>query len=237
MKRLLILALALATPLAGCVHPAPALHASAAEIGPTPDNYSEAVIPQDGTIVLQGDDTIYGDFRHGRRPAINGAEKRRGAMTLAESLQKVVRHVTIVDHGFPGDTVAMSAERWDGQPVGDLLILSFGYGDYLAKTDVAEFRAALTQLVAQAQAKGAAVFIVTTPPATDTKLSGLAAYRSAARAVGLKAGIDVFDSADALTKAQVPAPKGAHGSSPLYQAIAAAMVPYIQVVPVPKAKG
>jgi hypothetical protein len=165
MKRLLILALAAAAPMAGCFRPAPVLHATAAEIGPLPDNYSEAVIPRDGTIVLQGDDAIYGDFRHGHRPPINGADEKRGALTLGESLHRFVRHVKIVDHGFPGDTVEKSAERWAGQPVGNLLILSFGYGDYRAQTDVGEFTKALTKLVQQAEAQGAAVFIVTTPPA------------------------------------------------------------------------
>jgi len=236
MKRLLILALAAAAPLAGCLRPAPVQRATAAQIGPVPDNYSEAVIPSGGTIVLQGDDAIYGGFRHGHRPPINGADEKRGGLTLAESLHRFVRHETIVDRGFPGDTVAKSAERWAGQPVGNLLILSFGYGDYRAQTDVSDFKAALTKLVRQAQAKGAAVFIITTPPATSKKLSGLSDYRSAAQDVGTKEGIDVFDSSDVLTKANVPLPKDDHGSSALYQAIAGAMVPYIQVVPEAKAK-
>jgi len=237
MKRLLILALAAAAPMAGCfLRPAPVLHATAAQIGPVPDNYSEAVIPRGGTIVLQGDDAIYGDFRHGHRPPINGADEKRGALTLADSLHRFVHNATVVDHGFPGDTVETSAERWAGQPVGNLLILSFGYGDYRAKTDVSDFKAALTKLVDQAQAKGAAVFIVTTPPATDKKLSGLDDYRNAARAVATNEGIDVFDSAAALTQAQVPPSKDEHGDSNIYQTIAGAMVPYIQVVPEPKGK-
>jgi len=238
MKRLLILGLAAATPLAACLHTAPpALHATAAEIGPTPDNYSEAVIPAGGAIVLQGDDVIYGGLVHGRRPPINGADEKRGASTLADNLRHVMRHVTIVDHGFPGDTVEESVKRWAGQPVGDLLILSFGYGDFRAKTKVADFTAALTQLVRQAQAKGAAVFIITTPPSTDSKLSGLNAYSAAAQQVGVAQGVDVFDSSAALTSAKVLPSKDEHGSAAIYQVIASAMVPYIQVVPEPKAKG
>jgi len=236
MKRLLILALVAAAPMSGCLRPAPVLHATAAEIGPIPDNYSEAVIPRDGTIVLQGDDAIYGDFRHGHRPPINGADEKRGALTLAESLNRLVGHVKVVDHGFPGDTVEKSAERWAGQPVGNLLILSFGYGDYRAQTDVDDFKASLTKLVHQAQSQGAAVFIVTTPPATGKKLSGLDAYRSAAQSVATREGIDVFDSAEALTNAKVQPSKDEYGSSGIYRTIAAAMVPYIQVVPEPKAK-
>jgi hypothetical protein len=236
MKRLLILALAAAAPMAGCLRPAPVLHATAAEIGPTPDNYSEAVIPRDGVIVLQGDDAIYGDVRNGHRPPINGADEKRGALTIADVLHRVVRNVTIVDHGFPGDTIEQSAERWAGQPVGNLLILSFGYGDYRAKTKVSDFKIALTKLVHQAQAQRAAVFIVTTPPATDSKLSGLDAYRNAARKVGTEEGIDVFDSADALTKAKVQPSKDEYGNPNIYQTIAGAMVPYIQVVPEPKGK-
>jgi len=234
MKRLLILALAAALPLAGCLRPAPVLHATAAEIGPVPDNYSEAVIPQGGTIVLQGDDTIYGGFRNGHRPPINGADEKRGGLTLADSLHRFVRHVTVVDHGFPSDTVAQSAERWAGQPVGNLLILSFGYGDYRAQTPILAFQIALTKLVQKAQAQGAAVFIVTTPPATSKKLSGLYLYQLATMNVAAKQGVTMFDSAQALAKASVPWPKDDHGSSPLYQAIAGAMVPYIQVVPEPK---
>jgi hypothetical protein len=237
MKRLLILALAAAVPMAGCFQPAPVLHAAAAQIGPTPDNYSEAVMPEGGTIVLQGDDAIYGGFRHGHRPPINGADEPRGGSTLADNLHRFVRHATIVDHGFPSDTVAKSAERWAGQPVGNLLILSFGYGDYRAQTSVADFTADLTKLVEQAQAQGAAVFIVTTPPAKNPKLVGLNTYRAAAQAVGTKEGVDVFDSADVLVKASVQPSRDDHGDSAIYQAIAGAMVPYIQVVPEPKAKG
>jgi hypothetical protein len=236
MKRLLILALAAAMPMAGCFRPAPVLHATAAEIGPLPDNYSEAVIPRGGTIVLQGDDAIYGDFRHGHRPPINGADEKRGALTIADMLHRMVRHVTIVDHGFPGDTVEASAERWAAQPVGNLLILSFGYGDYRAHTKVKDFTATLTKLVEQAQAQGAAVFIVTTPPTTGKKLLGLDDYRFAAQAVGVKEGIDVFDSADALKQAKVEPSKDDYGTSNIYQTIAGAMVPYIQVVPESKGK-
>lgn len=235
MKRLLILALAAAAPMAGCFHPAPILRATSAQIGPVPDNYGDAVIPRDGTIVLQGDDAIYGGFRHGHRPPINGADEKRGGLTLADSLHRFVSQETIIDHGFPGDTVEKSAERWAGQPVGNLLILSFGYGDYRAKTDVGDFTTALTKLVREAQAQGAAVFIVTTPPATSKKLSGLADYRNAAISVGAKEGIDVFDSADVLSKANVDLPKDDHGHDAVYQAIAGAMVPYIQVAPAPKA--
>jgi hypothetical protein len=236
MKRLLILALATAAPLAGCLHPAPALHATAAEIGPIPDNYSEAVIPEGGTIVLQGDEAIHGDGRHGHRSLINAADDRRGAVTLADSLHRLVRRAKVVDHGVPGDTAAKSAQRWAGQPVGDLLILSFGYADFRAQTPVGDFTAALTKLVRQAQDKGAAVFIVTTPPTTDKTLLGLDLYRQAARAVALKEGVDVIDSTDALVKANVPLPKGDRGSPAIDQAIAGAMVPYIQVVPEQKTK-
>jgi hypothetical protein len=238
MKRFLILALAMAAPLAGCLHgPPPAVHATAAEIGPTLDNYSEAVIPQGGTIVLEGDDAIYGGLAHGRRPPINGADERRGAFTLADGLGRVLRHVTIVDHGFPGDTVEKSAERWAGQPVGNLLILSFGYGDFRAGTKVSDFTAALTKLVRQAQAEGAAVFIVATPPATSPHLAGLAAYRNAAQEVGVAEGVDVFDTNAELIAAKLTPSKDEQESPPLYQAIAAAMVPYIQIVPEAKAKG
>jgi hypothetical protein len=235
MKRLLTLALA-AAPLAGCLRPAPAPHATAAEIGPIPDNYSEAVIPEGGTIVLQGDDAIYGDVRHGHRPPINGADEKRGGVTLADSLHRFVRHATVVDHGFPGDTVAQSAQRWAGQPVGNLLILSFGYGDFRAQTKVADFTTALTKLVRQAEDQGAAVFIVTTPPATGKALLGLEAYRQAARAIATQEGVDAIDSADALFKANVSPPRDDQGNSAIYQAIAGAMVPYIQIVPEGKAK-
>jgi hypothetical protein len=231
MRRLQSLALAAAIPLAACLQPAPVLHATAAEIGAKLDNYSEAVVPQGGTIVLQGDDAIYGSFPHGRRPPINGADEPRGAATLADSLHRFVPHVTIVDHGFPGDTVAKSADRWAGQPVGNLLILSFGYGDFRAATDYHMFDAALTKLVRQAQARGAAVFIVTTPPATSQKLFSLELYRLVARNVATKEGIDVFDSAEALIKANVAPSTDEHGAAAIYQAIAGAMVPYIQVVP------
>jgi hypothetical protein len=234
MKHLLTLALVAAVPMAGCLRSPPALRATASQIGPVPDNYGEAVIPEGGTIVLQGDDLIYGDFPRGHRPPINGADKRRGALTLADSLHRFVPHVTIVDHGFPGDTVEKSAERWAGQPVGDLLILSFGYGDFRVLTSAPAYSAALTKLVEQAQAKGAAVFIVTTPPTTSKKLLDLEAYRTLSRTVAAKEGVDVFDSGIAMLRAGLPPPADDHGRSAIYQAIAGAMVPYIQVVPKPR---
>jgi hypothetical protein len=236
MKRLLSLALAAAAPMAGCFQPAPVLHATADQIGPVPDNYSEAVIPEGGVIVLQGDDAIYGGFRHGHRPPINGADEKRGDLTLAESLHRFVRHVTIIDHGFPGDTAEQSAERWAGQPVGNLLILSFGYGDYRAKTKVADFTQALTKLVRQAQAERAAVFIITTPPATSPQLFGLNDYRAAAQQVGVSQGVDVFDSTAALTNATTPPAKDEYGGAAIYSVIAGAMIPYIQVVAPAKVK-
>jgi len=237
MKRLLILALAAAAPMSGCLHPAPVLHATAAQIGPELDNYSEAVIPEGGTIVLQGDDTIYGGLPHGHRAPINGADEKRGGVTLADSLHRSMPHVTIVDHGFPGDTVAKSAERWAGRPVGNLLILSFGYGDVHAQTPVAAFTTALTKLVHQAQTQGAAVFIVTPPPTTGKDRWGLAVYREAAMNVGAKEGVAVFDSTDTLQKTGLSPSKDDHASADITQAIAGAMVPYIQVIPEPKAKG
>lgn len=237
MKRLRILVLAAVTPLAGCLHPAPPTpHATAAQIGPTPDNFSEAVIPAGGMIVLQGDDAIYGEARHGRRPPINGADERRGDHTLADSLHRILRDVTIVDHGFPGDTVERSAERWAGQPVGNLLILSFGYGDYRAKTKVADFTQALTKLVRQAQAERAAVFIITTPPTTSPQLFGLNDYRAAAQQVGVSQGVDVFDSTAALTNATTPPAKDEYGGAAIYSVIAGTMIPYIQIVAPAKAK-
>jgi hypothetical protein len=237
--RLPVLILALAAPalLCGCFHAAPTLRATAAQIGPEPDNYGEAVIPSRGVIVLQGDDVIYGVVRHGRRPSINGADEKRGPFTLADGLHRQLRNVTIVDHGYPGDTVAKSAERWAGQPVGNLLILSFGYGDFRAKTPVAEFTAALTKLVRQAHAQGAAVFIVSTPPPTDVKLAGVSDYRYAAQHVAAAEGVDFFDPGAALYKAQITPSKDENGSAAIYQAIAGAMVPYIQVVSEPSAKG
>jgi hypothetical protein len=216
--------------LTACLSPAGHLHAGPDQIGPRLDNYGEAVLPLNGTIVVQGDDAVYGVVRDGRRGPINGAAQPRGAVTLTDTLQRALPGVAVVNHGYPSDTAAESANRWADAPVGDLLILCLGYGDLQAKTPPTEYGEALRALIRRGKARGAAVFVILTPPATDPKLSGLNGYRDAARTAAAEMGIDLFDPATALYQAQVKLPKGAEGSADIYRAIARAMVPYIQVV-------
>jgi len=216
--------------LAACLHPAGHLHAGPDQIGPRLDNYGEAVLPLHGTIVVQGDDAVYGVVQHGRRGPINGAAEPRGAVTLTDTLQRALPGVTVINHGYPQDTAAESANRWADAPVGDLLILCLGYGDLQAKTPPTEYGEALRALIRRGKARGAAVFVILTPPAGDPKFSGLKGYRDAARTAAAEMGVDLFDPMTALYQAQVKLPKGPDGSADIYRAMARAIVPYIQVV-------
>jgi lysophospholipase L1-like esterase len=144
---------------------------TAAEVGPVLDNYGEAVVPAHGLIVVQGDELIYGVADHSRRPGINGSQVHRTATTITETMRQALQAVDIVNQGYPGDTAAMGARRWSDAPVGNLAILSYGYGDAAANTPVADYERALREMVRRARAQGAAVFLIPTPPMAATAVA------------------------------------------------------------------
>ena len=135
----LVLPPILALVLAGCALPKTAayFHPSAADMGPSLDNYGEAIVPVHGLIVLQGDDFIYGSAERTRgRDPINGSQAPRGPVSLSEAMRTVLHGVQIENHGYAGDSIVDGFERWGGSPKGDLLVLSYGFGDVRAQTPV-----------------------------------------------------------------------------------------------------
>jgi hypothetical protein len=225
--------------LAACAHaPSPTggaryFQATADQIGPETNSYGEAVLPEHGLIVVQGDDLAYGVGRHPTAHRINDAEIGQASLTISQSLRKVLgaRRVRIENRGFPGDSIADSAERWADMEPGNLLILAYGFGDLEAHTQAGVFQAKLRAMIKQARAQGAAVFVVTPPAVSDTLMNAnLATYRVSAAVIGEREGAEVFSAAEAMAKAKEAPAKGAPQSARTYEAIAAAMVPYIKLV-------
>ncbi len=237
LKRALLSALLPATLAAsGCGLPRTAayFHPSAADMGPMLDNYGEAIVPLHGLIVVQGDDLVYGTAAKRGRAAINGAPEPRDPFSISESMRSVLHGVEIVNRGYPADSIVDGFERWAGSPKGDLLILSYGFGDVKAKTPLPTYQQTLQRMVRQAHAAGAAVFLLTTPAVADRRLSdALEPYRLAMRKIGAQEGAEVFEAWQDLDRAHIPFPKGVVQSRAMNVAIAGDLVAYIKVVAAP----
>jgi lysophospholipase L1-like esterase len=230
------LALALLIGLAGCAH-APGhryFQPSAAQMGPEPNSYGEAVIPRHGLVVVQGDDFAYGLARGRSRYRINDAAEGQSSITLSETLRRAVKGVKVENRGFPGDTAAASAERWAAAPRADLVVLCLGYGDAAAQTPLDDFKDTLRDLIADLHASGAAVFVVTPPTTTDLLAeSVLGPYRDAAEGVGAATGAVVFKANDSMSRIHLRPTKGVAQLPAVYQAVAADIGPYVKVVDAP----
>src|ERR1700761_9585053 len=81
---------------------------TADQIGSNFNSYGEAVLPEHGLIVVQGDDLAYGVARHPTRNRINDAGVGQASITISQGLRRVLRssRVRIENRGFPGDTLA-----------------------------------------------------------------------------------------------------------------------------------
>jgi hypothetical protein len=206
---------------------------TAAQIGPEPNSYGEAVLPDHGLIAVQGDDLAYGVARRPTRNRINEADQGQAATTISQGLRQALgaRRVTVENRGFPGDTVAASAQRWAGAPRPDLLILAFGFGDMQAHTQVGPFAEGLRKLIHDARAQGTAVFIVT-PPGVSDKLTNanLAPYLSVAANVAAEQDVELFAASTSMATAKEAPSKGIPQSARTYAVIAGSMVPYIKLV-------
>jgi hypothetical protein len=236
LPKLTVLAALTAAILAACAHePAPArfFQPTAEQIGPEFNSYGEAVLPDQGLIVVQGDDLAYGVAIHPTRHHINDASVGQASRTISQSLRHVLgdNRVRVENRGFPGDTVADSAKRWAGLEPGDLIVLAYGFGDMKAKTTPADFGEALRAQIRAAHARGAAVFVVTPPTVSDPLVEAkLAPYRWTADAVAGQEGAESFSAAAAMTAAKEQPTKDVPQRSKTYETIAAAMVPYIKLV-------
>lgn len=226
----------LATGLTACAHsqkPARFFQPSAAQIGPEFNSYGEAVLPEQGLIVVQGDDMAYGVGVHPTRHRINDAEVGQASLTISQSLRHVLgdNRVRVENRGFPDDTVAESAQRWTGLEPGDLLVLAYGFGDMKAKTVPAAFADELRAMIRAAHARGAPVFVVSPPLLADPLMEAkLAPYRWWAETVAGQEGAELFLAVAAMTAAKEKPAKGAPQTSKTYQTIASSMIPYIKLV-------
>jgi lysophospholipase L1-like esterase len=203
------------------------------QIGPEFNTYGEAVLPEHGLIVVQGDDLAYGVGLHPTNNRINDADVGQASLTISENLRHVLgaKRVRVENRGFPGDTVADSAERWADMGPGDLLILAYGFGDMKAHTSSTDFLNGLRAMVRKAHARGAAVFIVTAPQLADKfQDAKLNTYRDLANAIGEQEGAEVFSSIAAMTTAKETPAKGVPQKAKTYEVIAASMIPYIKLV-------
>lgn len=227
-----LLGLVLLAGLAGCAHRAPHRYfqPTAAQIGPEPNSYGEAVIPRHGLVAVQGDDFAYGLAQGRSRYRINGAGEGQARITISETLRRAVKGVTIENRGFPGDTAAASAVRWADAAPADLTILSLGLGDAAAETDLGEFGQEFRAIVRADLAHGA-VFVVIPPPSADPlQDSREGPYRGIAAAIGREEGAVVFDSFTSINRIKLPKSKTDAQPAAAYQAVAADMAPYIRVV-------
>lgn len=233
--RSLVLGLYLFSPLAiaGCGLPRTAayFHPSAADMGPTLDNYGEAIVPTHGLIVVQGDDLVYGVAAKRGRPPINGAPAPRQALTLTEVMRQTLHGVEIANLGYPGDSIVDGFERWAGRPRGELAIFCYGLGDVRAKTPAATYEQTLRLMVRRAHAAGAAVFLINWPGLGDLKLDhALDPYRIATRTVGAQEHAEVFEAYDDLQRAHVAPPKSPDLTPEVLRLIAGDLVAYIKIV-------
>jgi lysophospholipase L1-like esterase len=236
LPKLSLLAALTAAILAACAHePAPArfFRPTPEQIGPEFNSYGEAVLPEQGLIVVQGDDLAYGVAVHPTRHRINDAEVGQASRTISQSLRHVLgdNHVRVENRGFPDDTVTDSAKRWQGLEPGDLMVLAYGFGDLKAKTKPAEFAENLRAQIRAAHARGAAVFVVSPPSVADPQVElKLSAYRWWAETVAGQEGAESFSAVAAMAAAKEQPAKGAPQNAKTYETIAAAMVPYIKLV-------
>ena len=226
--------------LFACAHappkPSPYFQPTAAQLGPELNSYGEAVAPRDALIVVQGDDLAYGAGLRSDRNRINGADEGQVAMTISRSLRRVLGRgqVQVENRGFPGDTVARSAQRWADAPAPKLLVLALGYGDMKAHTQITPFAEALSSMIRRAHGQGAAVFLVSPPASSDVLFeSNLAPYRGTAEAVARQEGAEVFSAAASMGSAKESPVKSVGQSPRTYELIAGSMVPYIKLVAPP----
>ena len=226
---------AVAATLGGCFAAQPThryFQPSADQVGPYANSFGEAVVPRHGLIVVQGDSLAYGSARRRSSHAINGADEGQAAVTISQSLRRVLRgQVMVENRGFPADTAATSATRWASGPKPDLAILCFGYSDMAAHTPPLTFGADLAQLIDQLHARGVAVFVVKPPSSADPLVqSELAPYAGTVQAAAMGHAAEVFDADVAMTRIKAAHAKTAAQQPDVYQAIAADILPYVKVV-------
>ncbi len=227
----LSIAAALAVFVGGCAHreaarATPALRTgSLDELGPRLSNYSEATIPRDGLIVVRSDDFVGSSAPASARKK----QKRVITISLADALAGATA-LPVVDQSKPAETLEAAAQRLKNAPVGNLLIICYGFGDAAAsfKTD---FRDALIAMIRAAQNQGAAVYLVA-EPATALPLSAAAEpYRAIFRSVAASQGAGLIDAPTILQKANLGPSETAVQPRAAVNVIAGNLATYIKLAP------
>jgi hypothetical protein len=218
--------------LAGCLHPAPRAvlreaAGSAAEVGPRLDNYGQATAPRDGVIVVRGDDFLPAP------PSQDASIKGRPgkSISLAEALARTTS-LKVIDQEQAGETIADAEERLDEEPVGNLLVICYGFGDAVAQTNMAQFKATLRRMIRSAQARGAAVYLVVEPATTLPRSATVEPYRNAVRVVAGAEGAGVIDAPPALAAAGLGPSKVKIQPNDAVKLIAGLIRRYIKIAPV-----
>jgi hypothetical protein len=204
---------------------------NAADVGPVLNNYSQFTVPKNGLIVVEGDGLAYGSSARGKEPGINGSSAPRSPTPFPETLSHLLG-VRVENRGYPGDTIAKGEEHWRGQPVGNLLIISYGYEDAKAGTSKADYEAVLNLMISQASSQGAGVILLLAPIYADKTLSEHAeASRNAMREAKAHFRTQSFDVWQTQWIFSHRYTDGSYQSDSLYKALAYTIAPYIAVAP------
>jgi hypothetical protein len=234
MKRSsVVLAMIAATAMLGCTVPQalgqPA-DPAASTPGPELDSYGRATVPQDGLVVVMGDDLAYGSDPRGNVPGANGSTVRRSSSAISEQLQRLFGSLQVENRGYPGDTLAEGIKRWQDAPAGDLLILTYGLGDATAKTPPDEFTNTLRNFIRSSRDHGAAVFVIVWPALKDPALNAaLEPYRIAERTIAPDEGAAVIEAYKVAEKIKAPPSNRSYQQPELYSALAGTIATYVRV--------
>ena len=204
-------------------------------VAPTSDrinNYGQVIVPPGALVVFQGDDLFYGT-RPQRRPAPDGAVSQSRHAPPMVAARALGGSVKVEARTHPGDTVRAGAARWAGKPFGAVLVLSYAYGDALAKTPRDQYKAALSALVAQARSAGAVVFLVPPPNSDDGRLTdALNPYRDVMRELRAPEVL-ILEGGALLGANREPQTRTVGQTDGAYRAIAGGVVTYVRVAPRP----
>ena len=219
-------------PLPGAAGLAPVATTPLADHGAFP-----ILLPPAVRIVCEGDSLTYGAQSDGPRPPINGAGSHRAETGWPEALERALPGLSVENRGFPGDTVALGARRWQGYPPGALAILMFGTNDAGVRpwkrpaASAEAFQQRLARLIARHRAAGAQVLVLAPPPpGTRFAEQRLRPYRRAARDAALATGAHFLDPARFLPKrGDVLQRDGLHLTSAANAAIARGISAHIRV--------
>jgi hypothetical protein len=170
------------------------------------------------------------DFAGPPAPLAKG-KKTKPVLTisLADALAQATG-LTVVDQSKPSEMLNTAVQRLKDAPVGNLLILCYGFGD-VGTTTEKDFRAALTAMIRAAHEHGAAVYLVV-EPATALPLSPRAEpYRGVFRAAAASEGAGLIDSPAILLKAnQGPSPTAIQPKAAV-DIIAKNIAAYVKIAP------